>query len=56
MQEYFKKDEHIIVEIDSLDIWLSISLYINSSFKNLGAELSLKVEKNMTSPDLCAII
>lgn len=40
-----KANDHLICDIDSLDLWLKFSLSMDSPFNNLEAELYLKFDK-----------
>lgn len=56
ISEYLKANDHLACDVDSLDMWIKVSLSIDSPFKNLQSELYLKMDRHMTGIDIHNII
>lgn len=56
MSTYLKDNDHIFCDIDSFDIWIKLSISIDSPFNSLEAELSLKIDKQMNGIEFAKII
>lgn len=51
-----KAKDHVICDIDSIDLWIKLDLQIESPYHNLHAELQLKVDKTMNGADFSKIV
>lgn len=47
VKDHLKGNDHIICDVESLDIWIKFRLSLDSSIKNLESELELKVDKDI---------
>jgi hypothetical protein len=56
ISEYLRPSDHLVCDIDSLDIWMKINLLIESNQKNIEADLNLKFDKSMTATDIHNIL
>lgn len=47
IKDHLKGNDHIICDVDSLDIWVKFKFSLDSTNKSLESELELKVDKDM---------
>jgi hypothetical protein len=47
IKDQFKANDHIICDVDSLDMWVKFTLELDSTCKSLDSELELKIDKDM---------
>ena len=46
--EFLKANDHIICDVDSMDLWIKFRITMDSAASTLDGELELKIEKDMT--------
>lgn len=51
MGEFFDENEIIVLEVDSIDIWLHVNLTMQQGQNKIEAEMDLKVEKSIKLKD-----
>lgn len=56
IDDHLKNDDHVVCDVDSLDIWLKLNISIDSSFKSLDSTVEIKVDKEVLGSDLMDII
>ena len=48
VKDHLKANDHILCDVDSLDIWVKFKLIVDTPVKSITAELELKIDKDMT--------
>ena len=50
-----RESDHIICEVDSLDLWIRVHILIESPFKDLEAEFLIRISKQMGGSEFSKI-